>query len=250
MTKSEGVSYNAPIYMQLRELVYTKIEDGEYAPGTAIPSENEFAEMYGINRLTVRNAIDALVKDGILKRVQGKGVYVMAKYERDLEDLGGFSQTMTDKSVKSGKKILLRGQRRAGAKYASILNIDENDQIYYIKRLDYANDEPIAIQEIFIPYSLIPNVEDVDISVFSMFELYRFYGIEPTRAWQTLDLVKVAQSDARLININKEQSVFLFSCTTYDQNNRVIEYSKSYTRGDKCNFTVHFNNRRNNNVKI
>lgn len=240
MVKSAEVDYNAPIYLQLREVVRSKIEEGEYAPGTAIPSENILAETYGINRLTVRSAIDALVKDGILKRVQGKGVYVMAKYERDLEVLGGFSQTMTEKNASSGKKILLRGQRKAGEKFGSIFHIGADDPIYYIKRLDYANEEPIAIQEIYIPYNLVPNVEDIDISVFSMFEIYKFYGIDPVRAWQTLDLVQLAQSDARLININKEQAVFLFSCTTYDENERVIEYSKSYTRGDKCNFTVHF----------
>ena len=240
MVKSAEVDYNAPIYLQLREVVRSKIEDGEYAPGTAIPSENILAETYGINRLTVRSAIDALVQEGILKRVQGKGVYVMAKYERDLEILGGFSQTMKEKNASSGKKILLRGQRKAGEKFGSILHIGTEDSIYYIKRLDYANEEPIAIQEIYIPYNLVPNVEDIDISVFSMFEIYKFYGINPVRAWQTLDLVQLAQSDARLININKKQTVFLFSCTTYDENERVIEYSKSYTRGDKCNFTVHF----------
>lgn len=83
-------------------------------------------------------------------------------------------------------------------------------------------------------------MEGIDLSVFSMYEIYKFYGINPVRAWQTLDLVQLTQSDARLININKEQTVFLFGCTTYDDHNRVIEYSKSYTRGDKCNFTVHF----------
>ena len=220
MTESTGVDYLAPVYKQLREVVRSKIEDGEYAPGTAIPSENALAETYGINRLTVRNAIDALVNEGLLKRVKGKGVYVMAKYERDLEVLGGFSQTMKDRHVRSCKKILLRGQRKAGEKYASILNIHEEDLIYYIKRLDYADNEPIAIQEIFIPYN--------------------FYGINPARAWQVLDLAQLTQSDARMININKEQTVFLFSCTTYDEKDRVIEYSRSYTRGDKCNFTVHF----------
>ena len=154
--------------------------------------------------------------------------------------LGGFSQTMKDRHVRSCKKILLRGQRKAGEKYASILKIHEEDLIYYIKRLDYADDEPIAIQEIFIPYNLVPNVENIDISVFSMFEIYKFYGINPARAWQVLDLAQLTQSDARMININKEQTVFLFSCTTYDDKDRVIEYSRSYTRGDKCNFTVHF----------
>jgi len=240
LTKSAEVKYNAPIYLQLREVVRSKIEDGEYAPGTAIPSENILAETYGINRLTVRSAIDALVKEGLLKRVQGKGVYVMARFERDLEVLGGFSQTMKEKNVSSGKKILLRGQRRAGEKFGSIFKMGADDPIYYIKRLDYANEEPIAIEEIYIPYNLVPNVEEIDVSVFSMFEIYKFYGINPVRAWQTLDLVQLAQSDARMININKEQTVFLFACTTYDENERVIEYSKSYTRGDKCNFTVHF----------
>ena len=74
MAKPAEVSYNAPIYLQLREVVRSKIEDGEYAPGTAIPSENLLASTYGINRLTVRSAIDALVNEGLLKRVQGKGV--------------------------------------------------------------------------------------------------------------------------------------------------------------------------------
>lgn len=234
------VDFNSPIYIQLREVLRSKIEYGEYLPGTSIPSENSLMDTYGINRSTVRNAIDGLVREGLLKRVQGKGVYVLVPIERDLEVLGGFTQTMIEKNVKAKKKILNKGKCLAGNKYAEIFGIDESDFIYYIKRLDYANDEPIAIQEIFIPYKLVENVENLDLDVFQMFDLYRFYGINPTRAWQTLDLIQLTQSDARLINITKLQTVFLFSCTTYDENDKVIEFSKSYTRGDKCNFTVHF----------
>ncbi|GLC78893.1 GntR family transcriptional regulator [Lacrimispora brassicae] len=240
MAKTAEVTYNLPIYLQLREVVRSKIEEGEYAPGTAIPSENVLAGTYGINRLTVRSAIDALVNEGLLKRVQGKGVYVVAQIERDLEVLGGFTQTMDEKHVQNKRKILLKGQRKAGEKYAAVFGIDEEDMLYYIKRLDYADEDPIAIQEIYVPYNLVPKMEGIDQTVFSMFEIYKFYGINPVRAWQTLDLVQLTQSDARLININKDQTVFLFSCTTYDEDDRVIEYSKSYTRGDKCNFKVHF----------
>lgn len=240
MDKAAAVEYNSPIYLQLREVVRSKIEDGEYAPGTAIPSENALAATYGINRLTVRSAIDALVSEGLLKRIQGKGVYVVAWIERDLEVLGGFTQTMNEKNVETRRKILLKGQRRAGEKYGSIFHIREDGLLYYIKRLDYADQEPIAIQEIYIPYNLVPKMEGIDLTVFSMFEIYNFYGINPVRAWQTLDLVQLTQSDARLINLDKDQTVFLFSCTTYDESGRVIEYSKSYTRGDKCNFHVHF----------
>ena len=61
------IDYRSPIYLQLREVVRTKIEEGEYPPGMAIPSENELSEMYGVNRLTVRNAVEALVGEGLLK---------------------------------------------------------------------------------------------------------------------------------------------------------------------------------------
>lgn len=234
------IDYQSSIYLQLREVVRNKIEEGEYLPGTAIPSENVLADMYGINRLTVRNAIDELVNEGLLKRVQGKGVYVLAPIERDLEVLGGFTQTMNDKKIQPKKKILQRGQRTAGSKYAEIFKMNKEDNLYYIKRLDYANGEAVAMQEIFIPYNLVPKVEGIDLTVFSMFEIYKFYGINPVRAWQTLDLVRLTQADARLLDITKDQTVFLFSCTTYDEEDRVIEYSRSYTRGDKCNFAVRF----------
>ncbi|MGN6712857.1 GntR family transcriptional regulator [Anaerocolumna jejuensis] len=242
MKKSEsaGIDYQSSIYLQLREVVRNKIEEGEYLPGTAIPSENALADMYGINRLTVRNAIDELVNEGLLKRVQGKGVYVLAPIERDLEVLGGFSQTMYDKNLQPKKKILQRDQRKAGSKYAEMFKINEEDDLYYIKRLDYADGEAIALQEIFIPYNLVPKMEGIDPTVFSMFEIYKFYGINPVRAWQTLDLVSLTPADARLLDIKKDQTVFLFSCITYDESENVIEYSRSYTRGDKCNFTVHF----------
>lgn len=239
MLKKE-INYNSPIYLQLREVVREKIETNQYIKGSAIPSEITLAKTYGVNRLTVRNAIDALVSEGLLKRVQGKGVYVTNKYERDLEVLGGFTQTMTEKNIQSKVKILKRIKKSDGQKYKNILNIGEDDDIYYIKRLDYANNDPIAIQEIYIPSKIVPNIDDIDLSVFSMFEIYNLYGIKPVNAWQTLDIIKLAPSDARLININKDDSVFLFCCTTFDENGNIIEYSKSYTRSDKCNFAVTF----------
>ena len=81
--------YKMPIYLQLREIIRNKIEDGEYMPGTAIPSENSLAQTFGINRITIRNAVDALVHEGLLRRVQGKGVFVVGKKsELSIEEHG------------------------------------------------------------------------------------------------------------------------------------------------------------------
>lgn len=235
------VDYRTPIYLQLREVIRNKIEDGEYLPGTAIPSENELAEAYGINRLTVRNAIDTLVNEGMLKPVQGKGVYVMgARVERDLDSLGGFTQTMLEKKATPKTTVLVKNVRPAGGKYGKIFGIDPEDEVYYIKRLCTGLGEPFSLEEVFIPCKVAPKLEGIDLNVFSLYEVYDFYNIKLKQAYQTVDLTQLEQSDARTLGIDSELAVLLFECTSYDEGGRVIEFARTYTRADKCVFTVKF----------
>ena len=236
-----GMSYQAPLYLQMRELVRSKIEAGEYPPLTALPSECELAESYGITRQTVRSAIDILVQEGLLRRVPGKGVYVLCrKMERDLDELQGFTQTMLDKHLKPSIKVVSRAMRPAGEHYSLMFGIQPEDDIYYIKRLCYANSEPISLEEIYIPRYLVPKIEGIDLSIFSVYEVYDFYNIRLERARQTLDLVQLDLSDARMLEIEPETPVMLFEATTYDDQGRVVEFNRNYARGDKCNFSVHF----------
>ncbi len=239
--KQDEINYQSPIYLQLREVIRNKIEDGEYLPGMSIPSENDLADTYGINRMTVRNAIAVLVSEGILKRVQGKGVYVVGnKLERDLETLGGFSQTMRERNAQPYTKVLVKALRKAGDKYALIFGIQPEDEIYYVKRLCSADSDPISLDEIYIPKYVVPKLEDIDLGVFSLSEVYAFCGVNITKAWQTLDLTHLERKDARMLGIDANLSVMLFECTSFDDSNRVVEFGRTYTRGDKCNFNVHF----------
>lgn len=239
---SQKINYRSPIYLQLREVIRNKIEDGEYLPGMAIPSENELVETYKINRMTVRSGIDALVSEGLLKRVQGKGVYVSGpKVERDLEILGGFTQTMVERKVKPTTKVIEKTLRKAGEKYSLVFNIDPDDEIYYVKRICSADGEPTSIDEIFIPKYVIPKLMGIDLDVFSIYEVYDLYDINLTWAYQTLDIITLDPRDAGMLGISENSPVMLFECISYDDDNRVIELSQTYTRGDKYRFNVEFN---------
>lgn len=238
-----NIDYQSPMYLQLREIIRTKIEDGEYPPGTAIPTEHELAKSYGINRLTVRNGITALVNEGLLKRIQGKGVYVLGeKREQDLETLEGFSQMVKKKNAEPSSHIFAKSSRLAGHKYGKIFNIDPADQIFYIKRVNHIDHEPYSLEEIYIPQYVIPELEDIDLTVFSIYEIYDFYNIEISYSHQTLDLTQLDQSDARFIDVDSSAPLLLFTNTSYNQSEAVIEYARSYTRPDKANYKVHFKN--------
>ena len=236
-----NINYLSPMYLQLREIIRTKIEDGEFPPGTAIPTEHELAKTYGINRLTVRSGIASLVNEGLLKRKQGKGVYVLGeKREHDLETLEGFSQMVRKKNAEPSFQIIVKSLRNAGYKYGKIFNIDPNEQIFYIKRVDYIDREPYSLEEIFIPQFVVPELEDIDLTVFSMYDIYDFYNIEISYSRQTLDLSQLDQSDARFLDIDSSTPLLLFINTGYNDAEMVIEYSRSYTRPDKANYKVHF----------
>lgn len=229
------------LYLQLREILRAKIEEGFWNPGQIIPTEEELAKQFDTDPSTVHNAIEALIYEGRMCRIPDQGISILgAKMDRDLDNLCGFTQTMLEKNALPSTKILNKIMRPAGEKYAAIFQIDPDDPIYYIKRVCYASGEPVSMEELFIPHYIVPKLEGMDLSVFSLSEVYRFYGVHPVRARQTLDLAVLEPAGARLLQIPPEQAVLLFECTSYNAEDRVVEFSRNYTRGDKYNFTVHF----------
>jgi len=233
------VDENSPIYLQLREVVRERIDTGEYAPGCHIPSENALAKTYGVNRLTVRSALDALVEEGILKRVQGKGVFIVGKrIERDLDTLTGFHKAIEGGRAKPSVKILERARRKAGSVYARRLAINPDDDIFFVKRLNLANGMPISVEQTYIPSELIPNLLDIDLEVFSLYDAYGFYGSAPVRAWQTLDIVPLEPSVARMLDVDASTDALLFTCQSFREDGRIVEFMRSYNRSDACFFTI------------
>ena len=235
------VDYRSPVYLQMRELIRSRIAEGVYQPGGSIPSENELAAEFEINRLTVRSAVDILVKEGLLKRVQGKGVYVTGgKIEQDVGELKGFTSTLQESRRKSGKKILARKVRPAGVKYASIFGIDPGDPVYYIRRLCSADGEPVSLEEIYIPQAAAPRLDGVDLSVFSLREAFQLFNVELKSGFQTLDITRIGTQEARILDTEDNRNVFLVRYTSTNSRDQVVEYGKCYIRGDKFSFKVDY----------
>ena len=242
-SKQIELKCKAPIHVQIREIIRSKIEDGEYKPGEEIPPETQLAKLYGLNRLTVRNAITALVNEGLLKRVHGKGLYVTGKMiERNLGELGGFTQTTREKNAVPGRKLLFRTRRPAGIKYAKTFSIAPESEIFYIRRMFLADNEPVSIEDTYIPCDVCPDLENVDLGVFSLYEVFGYNGIVLNEAWQTLSITTLSNKETRLLKLEPETPVLLFEYTSYNTSGRVVEFNRSYTRSDKNRLVVHFNN--------
>ena len=236
-----NANFKSPLYIQLREVIRNKIEDGEYPVGTAIPSESHLAETYGLNPLSVRSALAALKYEGLLRSIQGKGVFVNGpKAERDLESLGGYRQTMDERSIDAHTRVLIKALRPAGPYYSRMLDLAEDEQVWFTRRIDYMNQEPVALEEIYIPEKLLPSYGDVDIELFSIYDIFIWNDLRPTDADQTLRVVFLEPSRAKLIDLTSDEAVMELSNLTRDARGRKIEFARNYVRADKIEFVAHY----------
>lgn len=150
------------LYLKLYEILKMKIEKGEWTVGIQIPTEEQLCKNYDVSRATVRNAISELVREGYLKRIQGKGTFVVKKVTPresitiNLKDImkehGTFYTKVLAKTVMTPPEEIVNKLELS----------DPTTHLIYINRLCYLNDEPTIIQYSYIPYKICPSLIDED----------------------------------------------------------------------------------------
>lgn len=229
-------SKRSPYYLQLREVIRTKIEEGEYLPGTAIPSENELSTIYGLNRQTVREAIKLLAKEGLLRRVAGKGVYVQLKAETQLEQKEfGFR---LKEPRKQRRHVLKRTLRPAGPYYGKKLDVDRSSYLFYIKQRILEGTQPLYIEEFYLPKDAFPGIEEIELMAFSIMEIFRHYGKVSFRTEQSLEIVSVDTKNGKLLGLSDGDPILLLERRDFDETGQPMAFFRYRTRGDVCDLRV------------
>lgn len=174
-----------------------------------------------------------------MKSVQGKGIFVVGdKLERDLETVGGFRQNM---QAKPESRVLVKALRPAGVVYGALLSCAPGEPVHYIKQVSYVSGEPVSQEETYIPEALLPNLKQVDLGVFSVYEALEFYGIRVARREQSLEITEldpmVARAPERRAGPRRAGSSAVSATMR-----RVGPWSlpAPTQRGDKCTFRVRY----------
>ena len=116
--------------------------------------------------------------------------------------------------------------------YANLFGIAEDDLLYSIRRLNCINGDPVSIETAFIPCLLFPTIEDIDVSVFSLYETYEMLGRKPVMAQEKLDIEALGARDAGLLGLEQGDLALTLECVSFDASGQAIEYVKSFNRGD------------------
>jgi GntR family transcriptional regulator len=228
-----------PLYFQLQEILRRKILDGEYKPGDLIPSEKKLQELYSVSRITVRNAVNGLVFDDLLIKKQGRGT--MVAFPRMQENGNTKLQSFTEKMEKQGFKIsteVIDVVRIPGTeRLAEHLNIEKGDEIIYSKRLRTIDGEPIALFENYIcTITGVTELDDFSGSIFNLLE--KKYGIIISGSEKEIEAGIAGNEDSTFLNISPGDPILIIKYTTFDSENKRIEYAEGVYRADRYKYIV------------
>ncbi len=226
-----------PAYYQLKNIIMEKINSGEYAENTLIPSERELSDSSGISRMTVRQALTQLVQEGTLYRERGKGTFV-AKSKIAQKNISSFSQTVRNKGMQPKTEVLKLEKIKAPDNIQKILELEDNDLVYNVKRLRFANDVPVAIEENFIPEKYCPQLDAQDLTG----SLYRVLTEEYSHKIDFLENVieagKASVEDRELLKIASDTPVLKVSAVVHTDSDLKLFYENSRYRSDEYKYNV------------
>ena len=223
-----------PKYYQLKEIIRIMIESGELEEGELIPPERELCEMYGISRMTARQAVMELVNKGLLYRKQGKGTFVAGKkIQQETARLTSFTQDMRERGMEVSSVVLEFEVESAGPVVSRMLRIAAGEKIIRLRRLRNADREPMALETSHLRYRVAKRVLGVDLASRSLYEELEKAGVRILRADQTYEAVLVHESEAGHLGVSSGNPGMLIERVTFDDSGKPFEYVKSVYRGDR-----------------
>jgi len=230
-----------PLYYQIKQILQEMIDNEELKPNEPIPTERELCEIHGISRMTAREAIMALVNEGVLYRKQGRGTFVSGpKPKYRLTELRGMTEDMERMGHRVETEIVSFERTPATKAIRNIFNLHQDEAVVYrIERLRMVDGEPYALETVWLDADRVPGMTRERLERRSLYDvLRRDYSLQPRSARQTFGPVIMSDYEASLLRVEPASLGLLFHQTTYGESEEAIEYVKSIYRVDRYKFEI------------
>jgi GntR family phosphonate transport system transcriptional regulator len=227
------------IYSQIAKLLKEEIESF-LKPGDCMPSENDLAERFSVNRHTIRRAIDELIVEGLLERRHGKGTFVLDGPADYVLGRGTrFTETFESMGKTASTRILRKLIVPARGGVAARLQLQESDMAIWIESLRMADDRPICATSHFLPAKFFPD----GLAEYAGGSLHDYLSIRHGLALRrTESLVSAALpqgDDASLLGMPQNQPVLrVKSVNVNERDGTPLEYALTRFRADRIQLRI------------
>lgn len=217
-----------PLYQQLFLELKKIIEDGELKNGDTFYSESELQKMFGVSRITVREAVRLLEAYGYIRRSQG-AASVVIKSDTIIWDINDITQDTKQKHDEIHSKIISIDKVKPPEQVKLFLRLDDEDFVYRIERVRSINNIKLTHSISHIAPWVDVDFTEIDFnSSSSIYDVLREYGETPETCDETIEAVNGDTYTCTLLDLPENHALFFREKTTYDHNKKPIEYVWSY----------------------
>jgi GntR family transcriptional regulator len=212
----------------IREYVRQLLADE--LPGAPAPSERELVTRFGVARMTVRQALDGLVTEGVLERRPGRGTFV-ARPRRTSTAVLSYTEEMTARGMVPESQTLVLRLEQAGAGVARALGITEGDAVVHWRRLRHADGAPLCLEDAFLNEVLLPGFLQ-DAAPVSLYEELAVRHLRPTWVEDAVAADLATAEEARLLGVPVRAPVLRRQRRALS-GDKVVEVSRGAYRADR-----------------
>jgi Transcriptional regulators len=226
-----------PVYIQIHNEIRKEIESGKWAVGERIPSERQLSQDFDVSRMTLRQAIQTLVDEGILQRQVGSGTYVASsKVQEKMTGTTSFTEITESQGKKPSSKTVSYHVADPSISELEKLKLKEGDQVLRMERIRYADKQPICFEVATIPIGIVNSLNKKDITSSLYKALEDKAGLKLGNAAQTVSAILASEKIANFLNVKRGSAVLRVRQITTLDDGRPFEYVRSQYAGDRFEF--------------
>jgi len=230
-----------PVYYQIALNLRERIHTQEWRTGEQIPPEPELAEHYGVSRVTIRQALAELVKDGLLTRQRGSGTFVNQKpmpLTHDFSLPTTFAGRLKQMGFQVSSNVLQAATFRGPLpQVMDRLMLGPDASVAYLKRVHLINEQPTAINRSWLSEAMCPSIAEQDLIDNSLSRtLAERYRLVPARSSNWLEVIRATEKDALLLKTFVDTPLILLTTVSYLEDGTPLEYSMTSWLGDRIRF--------------
>lgn len=226
-----------PVYIQIHNQIKKDIESGKWKVGERIPSERSLSLNFHVSRMTLRQAIQTLVEEGILERKVGSGTFVAnSKVQEKMTGTTSFTEIMKQQGREPFSKTISYHITDPTLSEIENLDLQTGEQILRMERIRYADMQPICVETTSIPTSIVADLSKKDITTSFYDALENKAGYVLGKANQNITATLASEKIAGLLDVKRNSAILRLRQLTFLDNGKPFEYVRTQYVSDRFEF--------------
>lgn len=218
-----------------------QIRSGALEPGAKLGGERDLARALGVSRSTVRQALASMEREGVVRRIPGRGGGTFVghpKVDRDLSRIVGVPALLRQQGITAGTRVVSTALARADEATRAALRLPEDAYVLDVVRIRLADGIPISLERARLPANMFPGLLDLPLGG-SLYELLdTHYGVRPDEAVERIEVVLASRDEAAILDVAVFAPLLSITRTTCAAGGEPFEHSHDLFRADRTTITV------------